>query len=119
LASSLFTMAKGFFGGEAEPKPKPVPVKKTAHNYHSVTIAPCPRACAAALALGERRFLSREAPVLPLKKCDRAECQCRYQHYDDRRKGPRRGRDLGVAVESYDGADARQKVKRGRRKTDR
>lgn len=117
MASSLFSKAKGLFGGQAEPQP--VPVKKSAHTYHAVTIAPGPRACAAALALAERRFLSREAPVLPLKKCDCTNCECRYEHYDDRRKGPRRAREFGISVENYEGPDVRQKGKRGRRKTDR
>ena len=117
MASNLFGKARGFFGGEADPSP--VPAKKTTHTYHAVTIALGPRACAAACALEDRRFLSKEAPVLPLKNCDRAECQCRYEHYDDRRRKPRRARDFGVSVDAYDGPDQRLKEKRGRRTTDR
>ena len=117
MASSLFSKAKGLFGAETEATP--VLVQKTARTYHAVSIVPCPRACAAARALEERRFLSREAPVLPLRKCDRAKCECRYEHYDDRRKGPRRARELGVSVDGYDGPEHRLKGKRGRRSTDR
>jgi hypothetical protein len=48
-------------------------------------------ACVRATALTSRRFLAREAPALPLKGCTRAtECNCRYNHYADRRGGPRR-----------------------------
>jgi len=117
LASSLFSKAKRLFGGDAQPAP--VPVRKTAASHHAVAIAPGQQACAAARALQGQRFLSREAPALPLRKCNCAACQCRYEHYDDRRKGSRRARDFGVSIDGYDGPDVRQKGRRGRRTTDR
>lgn len=86
--------------------------------FHAVTIAPGYRPCAAAGKLRNHRFLSREAPVLPLKDCDRTDCQCRYQHYEDRRDAQRRARDLGVAIDGYEGSERRGKTKRGRRKAD-
>ncbi|HEX4375585.1 MAG TPA: hypothetical protein VHZ99_00375 [Steroidobacteraceae bacterium] len=52
-------------------------------------------ACTRATALTSRRFLAREAPALPLKGCTRAaDCSCRYNHYADRRSGPRRDADV-------------------------
>jgi hypothetical protein len=37
------------------------------------------------------RLLSVEAPRLPIVGCTLAQnCQCRYQHHEDRRGGPRR-----------------------------
>jgi len=37
------------------------------------------------------RFLSGEAPRLPLVNCSRpGACQCVYEKFDDRREGPRR-----------------------------
>jgi hypothetical protein len=116
VAGDIFKKAKSLFGREAEPKP--VPAKKPQNPYHAVCIMPGPRACAAAHKLLGQRFISRDAPALPLKDCDRPECQCRYEHYDDRRKGPRRATDLGVAVDGHDGNEQRAKDKRGRRKTD-
>lgn len=51
--------------------------------------------CSRATALTSRRFLAREAPALPLKGCTRAaECGCIYNHYADRRGGPRRDEDV-------------------------
>jgi hypothetical protein len=48
-------------------------------------------ACVRATAMGPRRFLSREAPALPLKGCTRAsDCRCIYMHFVDRRSGARR-----------------------------
>ena len=37
-----------------------------------------------------QRFLSREAPLLPLAECTVARCQCHYVHYADRRERDRR-----------------------------
>jgi hypothetical protein len=52
-------------------------------------------ACARATALTSKRFLAREAPALPLRGCTFASaCNCRYQHYVDRRAGPRRDDDV-------------------------
>jgi len=117
LASDFFKKAKGLFGREAEPKP--VPAKKPASpSYHSVSIMPGPRACAAAHQLRGQRFLSRSAPPLPLKDCDREVCECHYEHHSDRRKGPRRARDMGVSIDGYDGNEQRKSAWRGRRKTD-
>jgi hypothetical protein len=119
LVTDLFRKAKGLFGREPEPEPTPVRVRKPVSPYHGVGVIPGPLACAPAQALLGKRFLSREAPTLPLKKCDRADCQCRYEHYEDRRKGPRRAREIGVAIGGHVDTEQRSPLKRGRRKTDR
>jgi hypothetical protein len=116
--TDLLGRAKGFFGREAEAKP--ALVKKAAQTFHAVSIVSSGGCCAAARAIEGKRFLSRQAPILPLKACDKASCQCLYEHHEDRRKGPRRTRDFGVSVAPWDdGPDVRSKVARGRRKTDR
>ncbi len=115
MATDVLKRAKALFG-RSEPEPKPVAVKKPVNAYHAVTVAPGHRNCAAVRALRDRRFLSREAPALPLERCDVAECTCRYEHYDDRRKGHRRAHDLGVSIDGYEGDERRTRPKRGRRK---
>ncbi len=117
MTADVLKLAKSLFG-RAEPEVKPASVKKAINPYHAVCIVPGPRACATARALSERRFLSREAPPLPLKVCNSPECTCRYEHYDDRRKSPRRARDLGVSIDGYEGDERRLRPKRGRRKSD-
>ena len=117
LVSDIFKRTKALFG-RAEPEAKAAPVKKQVSAWHAVSIAPGPRACDAADKLRDRRFLSREAPPLPLKKCDSAECTCRYEHHDDRRKGARRASEIGVAIDGHMEQERRAKVKRGRRKSD-
>jgi hypothetical protein len=117
--ADILGRARGFFGRDTEAKPQ-APVKKPAQTYHAVSIAPCGGCCSAARKLEGKRFLSREAPILPLKACDRATCQCRYEHHQDRRKSPRRARDYGVSIAAWDdGPEQRQNGARGRRKTDR
>lgn len=115
--SDVFKRAKALFG-RAEPEAKPATVRKPVSAWHAVTIVPGPRVCAAASELRGHRFLSREAPVLPLKKCDSHKCTCRYAHFDDRRKGKRRANELSVTVEGHVAKERRSSIKRGRRKTD-
>lgn len=56
-----------------------------------MSIVPRGSACEEAVALREKRFLSKEAPRIPLGDCPRkAQCTCVYKHYVDRRAGPRR-----------------------------
>ena len=97
----LLKRAKSLFG-HAEPEPpRPATAKKPDQSWHAVSIAPGDRCCAAARDLVGQRFLSREAPTLPLAGCTQSNCSCRYAHYDDRRKGPRRATELGVSIDGY------------------
>jgi hypothetical protein len=67
---------------------------------------------------GDRRFLSVEAPQLPLPTCDPKACTCRYVHHEDRRSDPdRRLRDVwNPNARLAEGGDRRQV--HGRRATD-
>lgn len=53
--------------------------------WHSVAVQPGPKRCAAVENLLGQRFLSKEAPRLPLKDCTESQCTCRYRHFEDRR----------------------------------
>jgi hypothetical protein len=69
-------------------------------RFHAVSISLASNACRSAKGLEGERFLSNEAPRLPLPKCDVKECQCRFVHYDDRREneqriGPDRDEPIG------------------------
>ncbi len=79
-------------------------------NFHAVGIEPASEgsSCDVALALRGQRFLSGEAPTLPLPDCDAIECNCTYGHYDDRRRRrTRRAGDRGMSEKAYDGPDRR------------
>jgi hypothetical protein len=65
--------------------------KKIDRRWHAVAVKPGPNACNAAVSGKNRRWLSREAPLLPLPGCTQPDtCQCTYSHHDDRRAGSRR-----------------------------
>ena len=58
---------------------------RIANPYHAVSIETGSKACAEARKLEGRRYLSASAPMLPVKGCTQAKCQCRYVHHNDRR----------------------------------
>ena len=56
-------------------------------SYHAVSLKFPRDACAAAKKLEGQRFLSTEAPKLPLPECNSINCECRFLHHKDRRSG--------------------------------
>jgi hypothetical protein len=92
-------------------------VTKPTH-WSAVSILSTGASCEAARALKGKRFLSAEAPRLPLIECTQsAQCRCTYKKYPDRRAGPRREEDAtGLRRAVPEGKERR--AKRGRRSTD-
>jgi len=75
--------------------------KPRVSTYHAVSIRCAKNACQAAQDKLGDRYLSAEAPLLPLGQCDRHDqCECRYQHYDDRRGDPRRRPEQGLSAQT-------------------
>jgi hypothetical protein len=100
-------------GPDSDEPPLPRSVR---HRWHAVSIVTTAGACAAAAACKDRRYLSAEAPRLPLAGCDATCCDCRYAHYADRRRGPRRAEErTGVSPKRV---SAEQRVRAGRRAAD-
>jgi hypothetical protein len=86
-------------------------------RWHAVSIVIGAGACPAAIALGKRRFLSKEAPRLPLADCTSpAACKCSYRHHKDRRSTPRRWSDQGGS--SRYRSEGERRSQRGRREDD-
>lgn len=56
-----------------------------APDFRAVSIQICPQACAAAKKLRDKRFLSSQAPMLPLNDCNVSDCKCKFIHHHDRR----------------------------------
>ena len=54
-------------------------------EFHAVAITCNDSACDAAKALLGKRFLSNDAPRLPLEDCTLPACECQFRHYADRR----------------------------------
>lgn len=83
--------------GKAGVRPKQLESGK--QQWHAVTIVTSGHACEAANLLKGHRFLSKEAPKLPLESCPSPEyCRCTYRHFTDRRGGSRRGADRGEQI---------------------
>jgi hypothetical protein len=102
--------------GPKEPGAK-APKREPRNRWHAVAIVPGATHCQAAEAAKGRRFLSSQAPILPLRDCDIASCSCKYRHHEDRRGAPRRSEEnRSGGLRSRTGVDRRNS--RGRRETD-
>ena len=92
--------------------------------WHAVGIGTGVSCCKAAVFLRETRFLSTQAPPLPLQGCTQPRsCRCKYKHYSDRRSGPRRVTESELfqnALSRHKAAAWAQerRATRGRRATD-
>lgn len=74
---------------------KPPVVRAVGGRWHAVSVAASGNGCAAARMLQRARFLSAEAPTLPLNGCGHPQsCRCFYKHHDDRRAQPRRREEI-------------------------
>lgn len=73
-------------------------------SFRAVAVNPGDCACANARKLSGQRFLSREAPILPLRDCGNVRCKCTYLHHADRR-GPERRHIYGCLSKSQRGLD--------------
>jgi hypothetical protein len=88
--------------------------------WHAVSVQASGNACPVCKQITGIRFLSAEAPKLPLADClHAAACRCVYRHHDDRRAGPRRALERGSPLRGgslYPGEERR--AHGGRRRTD-
>jgi hypothetical protein len=90
-------------------------IKGIDRRWHAVAVKPGSNACNAAVSGKNRRWLSREAPLLPLPGCTRPDtCQCTYSHHDDRRAGTRRAEEVDALSRSPRVANERR-LRRNRR----
>jgi hypothetical protein len=86
--------------------------------WRAVSIISSVACCATAMELLGARFLSKEAPRLPLKGCLMgSDCRCSYQHHEDRRVLSRRAPDLWNPVHTRYVREKRRR-ERGRRGAD-
>jgi hypothetical protein len=91
------------------------PVSK---QWHAVTIVTKGSSCEAARAARNTRYLSAQAPRLPLIDCSKPDaCPCAYKHHADRRSEARRADDEGGIARST-GATPERRQRADRRKID-
>lgn len=95
---------------------KRAPAGTLSNIFHGISIEPGPKACEAVRQIAGRRFLSEEAPRLPLDECPcMQDCRCVYRHYPDRRTDVRRDADMGLPYRQVPGD---KRAGAGRRITD-
>ena len=86
-------------------------------SYQAVSIRHATRCCQAASDADEQRFLSTEAPTLPLTECSApGQCRCKYRYHTDRREDYRRDTDFGLPERGFFGGNRRNLT--GRRTSD-
>ncbi|QSA98880.1 hypothetical protein [Methylococcus sp. EFPC2] len=116
LAAALALAIMRYFIRKREP---PRATKSGARpSYRCVTIrfdqATC---CDAVKRLTGLRVICHLAPLLPLADCDRKDCRCWYEHYDDRRQEHRRDEYSRVSLD-YPGPEKRARQGDRRQKFD-
>ena len=93
--------------------------EKDERSFRSVQVSPAINECCdAAKDIAKKRFLGDEAPLLPLPGCDALDCQCKYEHFSDRRQESRRVSDLGYDIAGQLRKDNKRNANTGRRQTD-
>jgi hypothetical protein len=103
--------------------------KKSSHNsklsvsrrstpWHAVSVVAGRWCCEAARGIVGSRYLSREAPRLPLAQCSASHaCSCQYKHHIDRRGQPRR-KDEAMGMRRMVPVPNDRRSARGRREDD-
>ena len=69
-----------------------------AKAFSAVSVYCAPTGCQAAKSMKGRRFLSSDAPHLPLDECTVKKCHCVYRHHTDRRTGNGERRAIGTGT---------------------
>lgn len=94
-----------------------LPARASSH-WHAVAIKPKGQCCEAVQARRSARFLSGDAPRLPLPECNTSDtCTCVYKHHADRRAQPRRQEERDGLRRSGT-VEQERRLTHDRRKTD-
>ena len=91
------------------------PIAAATKKYTGLAFVADPHCCDAANAHNERRFLTSEAPKIPLAECsDPTLCECKYRNIDDRRTRDDRRDIVGVLSKDMPVGDQRSNRRAGR-----
>lgn len=90
----------------------PPPTVREAKRFAAVEIRSRGLVCGAARTLQGQRFLSHQAPALPLVGCDIARCGCSFAKLSDRREDERRSEYPGLTTSMFRTAERREQTDR-------
>jgi len=94
LAALIVAAGAAYWFSARRAAPRPArasaPPPKAGGRFSGVEIRTRGGACRAAHALRGRRFLSKDAPSLPLPDCTHVQCACSFSKLPDRRTDGRR-----------------------------
>jgi len=96
------------------PKQRAAAPTKCGGRFAGVEIRAHRNACRTARALEGRRFLSKDAPALPLTNCTAVQCSCTFSKLADRRTEGRRLDHAGLGASLF--LDQNRRAKRDRRR---
>ena len=117
LAVFLLLAAVGYWLTARRRAPKQVRRKQpAAPQFGAVEIRARAAACEAARALQGRRYLSSEAPALPLAACTATACSCAFVKLSDRRTDERRLEHASLSASMFLAENRRRRS--GRREED-
>jgi hypothetical protein len=86
-------------------------------SWRAIRVVAGAGACDAARLVEGKRMLTKDAPRLPLRDCDRQDsCKCTYKHLADRRGEPRRTIDSGFGIPKVISPEKRRPGERRERK---
>ena len=112
--ASRHAKAGGRAGNDSHSRPA-----KAGGRFAGVEIRTHAGACQAAQALVGQRYLTKDAPALPLPKCDAARCTCTFSKLQDRRTEGRRLDFGGLHASQFLATNRRSKRDRRRAATDK
>lgn len=95
----------------------PAPGVAAQKRYHCVEVRAGTPACEPVLQFGQTRFLSDEAPVLPVQGCSVQQCTCGYVHHDDRREDDDRRHPYGQWANMPPAGSGERRSRRDRRRS--
>jgi hypothetical protein len=87
---------------------------KAGGPFGGVQIRTRANACRAAQLLGRQRFLTKDAPALPLPECTAERCSCTFSKLSDRRTDGRRLDHGGLSASLFQATTRRKKRDRRR-----
>jgi hypothetical protein len=103
ISAIIIAAGAGYWLAARRARPRAEAPRKTkpAGRFGAIEIRTRRSACDAARALEGQRFLTKDAPLLPLKGCTAVQCSCSFGKLSDRRTDGRRLEHGGLSASLF------------------